>query len=70
LPGAPTYKELQMAKSKGITIRMNAAENTMDVYGKKYDREDHNKLLMDHSGEVAFTQDVVDHVCEVRGLNA
>jgi len=53
----------------GITIRMNASENTMTVYGKEYHREDKGKLLISNNGEVAFYEDVRDHVCEMRGIS-
>ena len=54
--------------NKGITIRMNAAENSVDVYGNKFKRTDNNRRLVSETGEVSNYKQVVNHVCFNRGI--
>ena len=47
---------------------MNAAENSVDVYGNKFKRTDNNRRLVSETGEVSNYKQVVNHVCFNRGI--
>lgn len=55
----------------GVVIRMNASENSVNVYGTAFNRKWKQKRLVNPvTGEEANYKRVRDHVCEMKGITA